>query len=125
MSQQSEKEIMSFHLQLLSKLIDVDQYPFIKLIIEKNITKEEYSELFKLLQMLENEYELQKEEGFLDFSSLLIHFAGMLNEKLEPTETIEALKIEGYFPHLIKEFTMLRKKGVAFSDTSVKHFPKR
>lgn len=108
-----DKDAMSFHVQLLSRLIDVDQYPFIKLVIENNITKEEYTELFQLLQMLEDKYNLQKDEGLLDFSSLLIHFAGMLNEKLDPDDTIYALALEGYFPHLIKEFTKLLKRGIA------------
>ncbi|ASN07439.1 hypothetical protein CFK40_16985 [Virgibacillus necropolis] len=105
--------MMSFHVQLLSRLIDVNQYPLVKLVIENNVTEEEYSELFQLLQMLESKYLLQKEEGFLDFTSLLIHFAGMLTEKLEPNETIYALEREGYFPQLIKEFITLLERGIA------------
>lgn len=112
MTEKDNKEIMIFHVQLLTKLIDVEQYPFVKLVIESNITKEEYTELFQLLQMLEENYEQQKEEGFLDFTSLLIHFAGMLNEKLNPNETIVALEREGYFPHLIKEFMRLLNRGI-------------
>lgn len=112
MTKNHDKDIMSFHVQLLSRLIDVDLYPFIKLVIENDISKEEYTELFQLLQTLENKYVQQREEGFLDFTSLLINFAGMLNEKLEPNETIYALEREGYFPHLIKEFTSLLKRGI-------------
>ncbi|WP_084268838.1 DUF1878 family protein [Oceanobacillus damuensis] len=94
----------SFHIQLLSKIIDMNKYPLTKLIIENNITREEYMELMKMIQRLNDTYELQKEEGFLDFSSLLVHFAGMLNEKLDPNETIEALAKEKYFPLLMAEF---------------------
>lgn len=112
MSKNDENDTMIFHVQLLSKLIDVDQYPFTKLVIGNNITKAEYIKLFQLLQMLEDEYERQKEEGFLDFTSLLIHFAGMLDEKLNPNETIHAMEREGYFPHLIKEFICLLDSGV-------------
>lgn len=112
MSKNDDKNTMSFHVQLLSKLIDVDQYPFVKLVIEHNISKEEYTELFQLLQTLEDKFVQQKEEGFLDFTSLLINFAGMLNEKLDPNVTIHALRREGYFPHLIKEFTRLLERGV-------------
>ncbi|WP_404451662.1 YhaI family protein [Virgibacillus necropolis] len=114
MSCNNGKDTMSFHVQLLSKLIDVDKYPFVKLVIENNITEEEYTELFQLLQMLEDNYKSQKEEGFLNFTSLLIHFAGMLNEKLEPNETIYALEREGYFPHLLKEFNNLLERGIEF-----------
>ena len=97
-------EISSFHIQLLSKIIDMDHYPVIKLIIENNISREEFSNLVNMLEMLNESFEQQKEEGFLNFSSLLIHFAGMLNEKLEPNELIFALKKEGYFPSLMDEF---------------------
>ncbi|MFD1850001.1 DUF1878 family protein [Oceanobacillus bengalensis] len=94
----------SFHIHLLSNIIDMNQYPFIKLLIEKNINKKEYDELFNLLEKLDKNYLVQKEEGLINFTSLLVHFAGMLNEKLDPTETILALKKEGYYPSLINEF---------------------
>lgn len=94
----------SFHIQLLSKIIDMNQYPFIKLIIEKNITREEFNSLMRMLDHLNKTYVLQKEEGLLDYSRLLIQFAGMLNEKLDPTKTIQALSQEGHFPLLMREF---------------------
>ncbi|AXI08709.1 hypothetical protein CUC15_07180 [Oceanobacillus zhaokaii] len=94
----------SFHIHLLSKVIDMDQYPFIKLIIENNITFEEYKELMGSLHKLNETFEQQKEEGLMDYTILLIHFAGMLNEKLEPNRTIYALKKEGYFPSLMNTF---------------------
>ncbi|WP_106498100.1 DUF1878 family protein [Lentibacillus sp. Marseille-P4043] len=104
MNNLKKDDTTAFHLQLLSKLIDINQYPFIKLIIENNITYQEYHDLFQLLDILNEKFALQKEEGFLDFTSLLIHFAGMLTEKLDPTKTIFALKKEGYFPSLMNEF---------------------
>lgn len=82
----------------------MNQYPFTKLIIEKNITREEYNRLVQMLDHLNNAYILQKEEGFLDFSGLLIQFAGMLHEKLDPNKTIQALSQEGHFPFLMREF---------------------
>ncbi|WP_249870175.1 DUF1878 family protein [Oceanobacillus saliphilus] len=101
----------SFHIQLLSKIIDMNQYPLTKLIIENNITQEEYMELMKMIKGLNDTYECQKEEGFLDFSSLLIHFAGMLNEKLDPNETINALKKEDCFPELMEEFSNILEEN--------------
>lgn len=94
----------SFQIHLLSKIIDMDKYPLIKLIIENNIDQEEYEQLFALLERQNGLYEQQKEEGFLNFSSLLVEFAGMLNEKLEPNETIYALRKENYFLELTDEF---------------------
>ena len=100
----------TFHIQLLLKIIDIEQFPFIQMVIEKELTHEEYEELFHLLHDIERKYEQQKEEGLLNFSSLLVHFAGMLHEKLEPTETIQALKREGYFPELMTEFMKVMDK---------------
>lgn len=97
-------QTMSFHVQLLSKVIDLEQYPLIKLIIENNITYVEYQNLLQQLADLSSQYESQKDEGLLDFTPLLIHFAGMLNEKLDPDTTILALKKEGYYPSLMNAF---------------------
>ncbi|WP_156288797.1 DUF1878 family protein [Oceanobacillus salinisoli] len=97
----------SFHIHLLSKIIDIDAFPFIKLIIEKNITETEYEGLMQFLNQLNETYLQQKEEGLIDFTTLLVQFAGMLNEKLDPNETISALKKEGYYPSLMAEFTKI------------------
>ncbi|WP_245835697.1 DUF1878 family protein [Virgibacillus ndiopensis] len=111
MSTRNNDDTMSFHLQLISKLIDINQYPFVKLVIENNITRKEYDELFQLLHKLDVKYQVQKEEGFLDFTSLLVNFAGMLNEKLVPNTTIYALKKEGYFPSLMNAFIEMIEKN--------------
>jgi len=103
----------SFQIQLLSKIIDMNKYPLIKLVIENNIKQNEYEDLFSLLERLNGQYEQQKEEGFLDFSSLLVEFAGMLNEKLSPDETIYALRKERYFPELMDAFLKIIKEEKA------------
>lgn len=101
----------SFHIQLLMNVIDMDRFPFVKMVIEKKITETEYEEIFQLLQMLNEKYKQQKEDGLMNFTSLLVHFAGMLNDKLDPNATIVALKKEGYFTELMIEFLHLIKKG--------------
>ncbi|WP_373895637.1 DUF1878 family protein [Virgibacillus natechei] len=103
----NNNDTTSFHLQLLSTIMDLNAYPLINLIIENNITYKEFVELMYLLQNLEAQYNIQREEGFLDFTSLLVEFAGMLTEKLDPNKTIYALKKEGYFPSLMAEFTTI------------------
>lgn len=97
----------SFHIQLLAQTIDIQKFPLTKLIIDHHVTEEEYEALFHMLQQLEKQYEIQKEEGFVDFTSLLVHFAGMLTRKLHPNQTIYALKKEGYYPSLMNEFIQL------------------
>lgn len=101
---ESKDETASFHVQLLSKILKLEDYPIVKLIIENNISKEESEELFWQLNRLNTQYEKQKEEGFLDYTPLLVEFAGMLNEKLDPDETIRALYQEGHYPDLMREF---------------------
>src|SRR5699024_12543203 len=71
----------SFHIQLLAQTIDIQKFPLTKLIIDHHVTEEEYESLFHLLQQLEKKYEVQKKEGFVEFTSLLVHFAGMLTQK--------------------------------------------
>lgn len=105
------RTITSFQIQLLSRIIDMGKHPFIKLMIEHNISEEEYDELFALLELQQAAYEEQKEEGLLNFSSLLIEFAGLLNEKLDPTTTIHALRQENYFPELMDEYIKILKES--------------
>ncbi|WP_330948553.1 DUF1878 family protein [Virgibacillus sp. MG-45] len=103
--EEDNKEITTaFQLQLISQIIDINKYPFTKMIIDMNITKEAYDDVFLLLEKLNQQFEIQKEEGLLDYTSLLIHFAGMLQLPFEPTATIYALKKEGYFPQLMTTF---------------------
>ncbi|ALX48705.1 DUF1878 family protein [Lentibacillus amyloliquefaciens] len=105
-----QNETINFHLQLLAKTIDLNQFPFTKMIIEQNITKSEYENLFYMLDELELQYQKQKEEGFLNFSSLLVQFAGMLNERFDPNTLVYALKKEGYYPSLMGEFISILEK---------------
>ncbi|MFD1360979.1 DUF1878 family protein [Lentibacillus salinarum] len=97
-------DTIHFYLQLLSKTIDMNRYPFTRMVIETHLTRAEYDELMQLLNKLHQQYMMQKEEGFLDFSSLLVQFAGMLNEKLDPNTAVYALKKEGCYPSLMAEF---------------------
>lgn len=94
----------SFQIQLLLDILKGKNYPFTKLVIEKSLTEDEYQVLLTQLEELNEEYLLQKQQGFLNFSSLLVNFAGMLNEKLLPEETIFALKSEGLYMKMMGEF---------------------
>ncbi|MFD2630297.1 DUF1878 family protein [Oceanobacillus kapialis] len=104
MERLDQNDNAAFHLQLLSKVMDLNRFPMIKMVLEKNITQLEYKELLQLLNRLNEKYEVQQEEGLLHYNSLLVEFAGMLNEKLDPNETIYALQKEGYYPSLMATF---------------------
>ncbi|WP_036687749.1 DUF1878 family protein [Paucisalibacillus globulus] len=105
-----DNNLATFQLQLLSKIIDINKYPFTRLVMEYKLTEDEYNDLFTLLEVTNQEYVQQKEEGLLNYSSNLVKFAGMLNEKLDPTVTIFALHKEGYYPDLLAEFIKLLEK---------------
>lgn len=109
MDNKEKQDTALFHIQLLSTIIDGDKYPLVKLIIENHVTKDEYESMLHLLQVLRDKYEAQTEAGFVDFTPLLIHFAGMLTAKLNPDQTIYALKREGYYPSLMNKFIQLIK----------------
>lgn len=104
MERVSENETTVFHLHLLANVIDMEAYPFIRMVIQANLSKNEYDELMHLLAILNEKYQLQKDEGLLDFSSLLMLLAEKLSEKLKPNELIFALHKEGYYPELMEEF---------------------
>ncbi|KGX85272.1 DUF1878 family protein [Pontibacillus litoralis] len=101
---------LALRIRLLSQMIDGEKHPFKKMVVEKELTEAEYAELLALLDDLEGQYEEQKEAGLLDFTALLLHFAGMLNVKLHPDYTIKALKQEGLYLELMKEFSAVRWK---------------
>lgn len=102
-------ERLPFYMHLLLKIKEIENYPFTKLVIENGLSEEEYQEIVHLLALLNEKYEIQKEEGFLDYTSLLIQFAGMLNYKLDPEETIIALKKEGCYPELMEELSKIKR----------------
>ncbi|MDY0407815.1 DUF1878 family protein [Virgibacillus soli] len=104
MERVSENETTVFHLHLLANVIDMEAYPFIRMVIQANLSKNEYDELMHLLAILNEKYQLQKDEGLLDFSSLLMLLAEKLSEKLQPNELVFALHKEGYYPELMEEF---------------------
>ncbi|MBN8233638.1 DUF1878 family protein [Halobacillus kuroshimensis] len=93
-------DTLSFQLKLLSSIKEIDYYPFTKLVIEKDLTEMEYNEMMHLLQTLSDLYKEEKEEGLLDHSSLLFHYAGMVCWKLPITDSLEALQKEGYYKEL-------------------------
>ncbi|MCA1022580.1 DUF1878 family protein [Halobacillus litoralis] len=93
-------DTLSFQLKLLSSMKEIDRYPFTKLVIERNLTEREYDETMNLLQTLSDIYEAEREEGLLDYSSLLFHYAGMVCWKLPITQSLAALHSEGYYKEL-------------------------
>ncbi|WP_181349238.1 DUF1878 family protein [Thalassobacillus sp. CUG 92003] len=100
MGENEQCQMLSFHVQLMSNLEWTDAYPFTKMVITHNLTKTEYEQVFFLMEELHDTYEKYQAEGFVDYSPLLIHFAGMLSYKLNPNQALRALYQEGIYPKL-------------------------
>ncbi|RBW69334.1 hypothetical protein DS031_11895 [Bacillus taeanensis] len=98
---------VQFQQELLLKMVDRRKYPFYSLVIERGLVEEEMKEVLSLCEEVNKGYEEMKEEGFVSYLPLLIHFVGMLNIKLEPKETIEALYYQGYYRTLMVELKKL------------------
>ncbi len=98
---------IEFHMRLLAKMKEEGNYPFYRMAIDRGLTEEELAEVFKLCAEVNQKMYEQIEEGLLSRSSLLTHFVGMLNMKLDPLSTIKALHAqEEHYRELME--TLLR-----------------
>lgn len=103
MEKENRCRTFSFQLKLLLEVEELQKYPFKKLVIEKELTEQEYKETLNLLQTLTHTYERDVESGLIDHSALLLHYAGMLCYKLPVEETLYALNKEGIYPALTQK----------------------
>lgn len=97
-------ERLEYHQQLLLDLINTEHYPFTKLIIQKEMDKEEVFEFYQLCEYMSNNLQEQKAEGFLNFYPLLKEFSEKLNRKLEVKETVESCLQQNMYVELMTEF---------------------
>lgn len=94
---------LEFHNELLLKMIDSEKYPFFTLVILNGLSKQEMNDIFSLCDEINERYNQQKEAGFLDYTPLLTHFAGMLTPKMPIKETIAALLSQGLYSELMEK----------------------
>ncbi|WP_186579166.1 DUF1878 family protein [Aquibacillus kalidii] len=111
MGSSGDLENLRLKIDLLLQISDMEQYPFTKMLLENEFSKLEYEQLIAFLNHLNDSYKSQKEEGFLDYEWLLLHFVGMLNEKLEPIKTLHALKKEGCYPSLVEVLLKIHERN--------------
>jgi hypothetical protein len=106
---------IEYHQQLLFDMIQTQSFPAYRLIVKNDLSEEEVEEIFQLCEKLSTQYEQQKEEGFVYFIPLLTQFIDLLNNKLDPVETINAfLGQEIYVPlmEILKKSLAIVKKQV-------------
>ncbi|MBM7702685.1 DUF1878 family protein [Metabacillus iocasae] len=106
-SLESRVNRLEYYIELLSESAVLQGRPFVELVIKRELTKEEASEIYRLCEELNKVYDEQKAEGFVDFTPLLTQFVGMLNHKLTPNETIQAIMKEGMYLPLMNEFVSI------------------
>ncbi|WP_062352246.1 DUF1878 family protein [Bacillus kwashiorkori] len=97
-------ELLEYHQQLFIRLLTDSKMDFTKLIIEKNLTRQDVEEFHNLCDELHIKWEEQKAEGFVYFHPLMKEFANRLNKKLQVKETIQACINEGLYLELMNEF---------------------
>ncbi|WP_226576722.1 DUF1878 family protein [Halobacillus litoralis] len=102
MKRENPCETFSFQLNLLLNVKDMQKYPFTKMVIDYNLTEKEYEETLELLDLLSCKYYEDVNDGLMDHSSLLIHYAGMLCFKMPVNESLKAMYEEGLYVDLVK-----------------------
>ncbi|PLR67447.1 DUF1878 family protein [Bacillus sp. UMB0893] len=107
-----EKRIakLEYYQTLLQKMVDPDKYPFYVSVMNSGLSAEEIEEIYRICDELSHLLAEQKEQGLLNYMSLLTRFAGQLNCKLSVDDTIVSLHNQGMYVPLMTEFLTLIQK---------------
>lgn len=103
---------IEYHQRLLLRMMQGHAFPFFQLVIENGLSEEDVQDLINLCEELTRLMEEQKQAGYVSFTPLLTHFAGMLNPKLHPTKVIVALDEQNMYRPLMKVFLDELNKGI-------------
>jgi hypothetical protein len=107
-----EKRIanLEYYQRLLVQMADAEKYPFYLSVMKTGLSAEEIEDIHRICAELEQMLAEQKEQGLLDYMSLLTLFAGQLNHKLPVDDTILALHKQGMYVPLMTEFKKIIRK---------------
>ncbi|WP_164988907.1 DUF1878 family protein [Fictibacillus sp. S7] len=103
-------ERLEYYNRLTVQSINLRTYPFYTLVMEKHLTEAEVEDVLSLCNELHRRFTAQTENGYVQYLPLLLHFAGMLNSKLKPGETIEVLRLQGIHPELMDKLYELARR---------------
>ncbi|MEW4285461.1 DUF1878 family protein [Priestia koreensis] len=98
---------LEYYIELALDANGVHKKPFFEMVIQHELEKKEVAAIYKLCEEVYERYVQQKKEGLVNYMPLLTHFVGMLNIKLPPHQTIQALWEQGMYTDLMKELFML------------------
>lgn len=105
-----QESAVFFYFRLLMETVELENHPFVKLVIENRITEKEYTDFLAFLNWLDKKRKEQEKEGWLDDVPLLVKFAGMLPYYLNIKEVLRALQAEGIHPDLVRRLYQLEEK---------------
>lgn len=96
-------ERLEYHQKLIIDILVETDKAFTKLIVYKNLSKDEVREFHNLCENMNKKIEEQKAEGLLNFHPLLKEFSEKINRKLDVNETISACLRENLHAQLMSE----------------------
>jgi hypothetical protein len=97
-------EKLEYHQQLLLKMVRPEGYEFDRLVIEKNLSRDEVEQFYKLCEELSKKREEQKAEGFVFHTPLFREFQQRLHPRLSPEEVIDACIKQRLYMELMTDF---------------------
>lgn len=103
-------ERLEYYNRLTVQSINLKTYPFYTLVMEKQLAKAEVEDVLSLCNDLQKRFEVQMENGYVQYLPLLLHFVGMLNPKLRPLDTIQALRMQAIHPELMDKLYDLARR---------------
>lgn len=103
-------ELMEYHQELLLQLVRNPKDQLAWLIIGKKLTKQETEEIMKLCEEMNNKFQIEKAEGYVNFQPLQAEMKKKLNPKITLKELTEACRSQGIFLPFMKEISPLDKE---------------
>lgn len=101
---------IEYHQRLLLEMMEKNKYPFYELIIQKGLSEQEVTQLYRECLTLEKMFEEQREMGFVLHTDLIAHFLDVLPTVLTPKETVESLYKQLLFKPLMEHFMQALEK---------------
>ena len=102
---EKEIETLRYHQQLLLHIIRNPKAQFDLLIVEKNITREEVKEIYKICELLSKRLAMEKAEGFINFQPLFSQLERNVTPKLSVKELVDSCLAQGLYKTLMQEMS--------------------
>lgn len=95
LSLEEKVEHLSYQMKILLEIVDWTDRPFEYEVIRANLTKQEVESFYQLLEEIRAQQNEQLRYGYTSIEPLLVHFAGMLDVRLDVKTILEACVRQG------------------------------